>query len=92
MFHAISALLLFDGKEFSKHKAVISHFGHYYVKSGKAPKEFHKAIMDAFEMRQSADYDYDALVSRKDAEKIRRDAKQIIEFVEKYVSISQKSN
>ena len=88
IFHAISALLLNDEKEFKSHKAVISHFGKHYAKTGKAPKEFHKAFIKAFDIRQIADYDYEGYVDKTDAETMKENAEAIIQFVRKYISES----
>lgn len=84
IFHAISALILFDeDKEFSSHKAVISYFGKYYAKENKAPKEFHRIFINAFNIRQMSDYDYDALVSKKQAEEMAIQAEEVVTYVEK---------
>jgi uncharacterized protein (UPF0332 family) len=34
-FYAVTALLLNDGKQFSKHSAVLAEFNRHYVKEGK---------------------------------------------------------
>ncbi len=83
IFHAISALILFEkGKEFSSHKAVISYFGKYYAKENKAPKEYHRIFINAFNIRQKSDYDYDALVSKKQAEEMTQQAEEVVKYVE----------
>ena len=84
IFHAISALILFEHeKEFSSHKAVISFFGKYYAKEGKVPQKYHRIFINAFNIRQMSDYDYDALVSEEQAKEIAGNAKEIVDFVEK---------
>ena len=86
IFHAISALLLYDKQEFRKHQAVISYFGKHYAKTGKAPQEFHKAFKKAFDIRQIADYDYEGIVNKADAEYILENAERIISFVGQYLA------
>lgn len=83
IFHAISALILFlEGKEFSSHTALISYFGKYYAKTEKIPKNYHKIFLDAFNIRQRADYDYDAIVSKEQADEIAINAQEIVNYVE----------
>ncbi|MFQ5637160.1 MAG: HEPN domain-containing protein [bacterium] len=82
IFHAFSALLLWDGKEFSSHKSLISYFGKHYSRTGRVPKHYHRVFLDAFEIRQRADYDYDAIVSKEQAEEIAANANEIVEYVE----------
>lgn len=82
IFHAFSALLLLDGKEFSSHKSLISYFGKHYSRTGRVPKHYHRVFLDAFEIRQRADYDYDAIVSKEQAEEIAANANEIVEYVE----------
>jgi uncharacterized protein (UPF0332 family) len=82
MFHAVSALLLADGKEFSSHQAVISCFGKDYAKTGVVPVEFHRSLIDAYDLRQDVDYDVGASVSEKQAEEVVAKARAIVQFVE----------
>jgi uncharacterized protein (UPF0332 family) len=82
IFHSISALLLLDNKQFSSHKSLISYFGKHYSKTGQVPKNYHRIFLDAFDVRQRADYDYDAIVSKEHAEEIASNAREIVEYVE----------
>jgi uncharacterized protein (UPF0332 family) len=86
IFHAISALLLTDGKEFQKHKAVISHFGRYYSKAGKTPAHFHRVFIDAYELRQKADYELKAVVTKEMANELCAAAREIVDFVDNAVA------
>jgi len=56
MFYVAEAFLEGEGLSFSKHAAVISAFGKHMVRSGKVPKEFHRFLMEAQDVRQSGDY------------------------------------
>lgn len=85
MFHAVSALLLSDGKEFSSHQGVISCFGKDYAKSGIVPVEFHRDLIDAYDLRQDVDYDVGALVSEKQAEEVVAKARVIVQFIEELI-------
>jgi uncharacterized protein (UPF0332 family) len=48
MFHAVSALLILDGKRYKKHKGVITAFGRDYAKTELVPKEYAELLNDAF--------------------------------------------
>jgi uncharacterized protein (UPF0332 family) len=61
MFHAVSALLITDGKRYKKHSAVISAFGRDYANAGLASTEYHELLNNAFEIRNRADYDVDLM-------------------------------
>jgi uncharacterized protein (UPF0332 family) len=82
MFHAVSALLLSDGKEFSSHQSVISCFGKEYAKSGIVPIEFHRDPIDVYDLRQDVDYDVGTSVSEKQAEEVVLKARVIVQFIE----------
>jgi uncharacterized protein (UPF0332 family) len=89
IFHAISALLLADGKEFQKHKAVISHFGRYYSKAGKTPAHLHRFFIDAYELRQKADYELKAVVTKEMANELCVAAREIVDFMDNAVAARQ---
>ncbi|MFQ5706681.1 MAG: HEPN domain-containing protein [bacterium] len=86
IFHAVSALLLVDGKQFSSHKALISYFGKHYSKTGRVPTDFHRIFLDAYAIQQRADYDYDAVVSREQAQGIASNARKIVKYVENKIN------
>ncbi|GIW89833.1 MAG: hypothetical protein KatS3mg109_0265 [Pirellulaceae bacterium] len=56
MFYAILALLAAEKKETSKHSGAIALFDRDYVKPGIFPKELSRAVHEAFDLRQRADY------------------------------------
>lgn len=55
-FYGVTALLLKDGRQFSKHSAVLAEFNHLYVKVGKIDKEWSRFLKDLFRDRQESDY------------------------------------
>ena len=65
---------------------MISYFGKQYAKNGKVPLEFHKAFKKAFDIRQIADYDYEGIVNKADADYILDNAEKIITFVGQYLA------
>jgi uncharacterized protein (UPF0332 family) len=55
-FYAATAVLLRDGKQFSKHSAVKSEFARAYFKTGKIDVKWHKFYQKLFDDRQEGDY------------------------------------
>lgn len=68
MFYVVEALLIEEGLSFSKHSAVIARFGQIFAKTGRAPVEFHRYLIDAQDSRNQGDYDPLARLSKDDAE------------------------
>lgn len=56
MFYIASAFLEEDSLSFSKHSAVISAFGREFAKTERVPKEFHKYLKEAQDLRNLGDY------------------------------------
>lgn len=57
MFYAAEAALLNKEMTFSSHKAVISAFGRYFVKTGIFDKQMGKDLNIIFDERQLGDYE-----------------------------------
>jgi uncharacterized protein (UPF0332 family) len=55
-FYAATAVLLQDGKQFSKHSAVKAEFARAYIKTGKIDTKWHKFYQKLFDDRQEGDY------------------------------------
>ena len=81
MFYVVEALLLREGLTFSKHSAVIAAFGQRFAKTGKAPEEFHRYLIEAEDRRNAGDYDYQPGLSEGDA-------KLQIERAEKFIELA----
>ena len=56
MFYVAEAFLEGLGLSFSKHSAVIAAFGQHFAQTGKVPAEFHRFLLEAFELRHKGDY------------------------------------
>lgn len=85
MFYAAQALL--EGKEmsFSKHSAVIAAFGKYFASTGTVPSELHRWLIQAQELRHSADYGNIGGVSREDAQLAINRAEAFLETAERLI-------
>ena len=82
MFYLAEAFLEGDGLAFSKHSAVIGGFGLHFSKTGRAPQELHRYLLDAEDARHDADYG-----SRKLVDPAR--ATELIEHAERFLEVAQ---
>lgn len=57
VFHAMRAVLAFDGIDMKKHSAIIAEFRRLYIKTGKFELELSKIITNLFDTRNDSDYD-----------------------------------
>ena len=85
IFYALEALLLSKNLSFSKHSAVISAFGKEYVKSGVFDPRFHRAAIDAFDLRNAGDYGTMHAVSEELASQTIQNARELIQTVSSYI-------
>jgi uncharacterized protein (UPF0332 family) len=86
MFYAALALLVTMGKETSKHRGVIAFFDEYFVKPGIFPKEMSKFLHNAFDMRQTGDYENEAELSQEQALQILESATHFVNSIEEKLS------
>ena len=86
MFYCAKALLLKHGQSFSKHSAVVAGFGKQFAATQRMAPELHRFLLDAFEARQSADYDQFAEVCAEDAREHIRRAEKFLAATEHYLS------
>jgi uncharacterized protein (UPF0332 family) len=84
MFYAATALLHSRDIAVSKHSAVISQVGQHFVKTGKIEAHLHRALIDAFDQRQTADYG-GILISDEDSKNALQAAEQFIQAVQEYL-------
>jgi uncharacterized protein (UPF0332 family) len=59
MYYVAIALLAAEGETYSKHSAVIGAYGKTFARTGRLDARFHRALIDAFEVRSDADYAID---------------------------------
>ena len=77
--------LALDEYDSKKHSGIISEFRMRYVKTGIFDEEISDMIGKAFQVRNKSDYEDMYIVSRNDTEIQIRNAKTIIDAVEKYL-------
>ncbi len=80
MFHAAEAMLERRGLSFSRHSAVISAFGREIVKRGDAPVEFHRHLLDAFDLRNVSEYRSHGSVTADEAREMIRRARAFVDL------------
>ncbi|MBR5598224.1 MAG: HEPN domain-containing protein [Lachnospiraceae bacterium] len=85
IFSAIRAILAMKQVDFSKHAGVIAYFQKEYIKTEVFDKKYSKYLQQAFQIRNSCDYDDFYIVSKQDAEEQYERAVEIIKVVEGYV-------
>jgi uncharacterized protein (UPF0332 family) len=66
MFYVAEALLYEQEQSFSKHSAVHAAYGKEFAKTGKLEPEFHRWLLDAFDIRLRTDYGFDVDVTDED--------------------------
>jgi uncharacterized protein (UPF0332 family) len=72
--------------EFARHSAVIAHFGKEFAKTGKLAFQHHQTLIEAFSLRQRADYDYTVKIERETAERVVGGCRQLVEAVRTYLA------
>ena len=85
MFYCTGAILLTKDLSFSKHSAVISAFGKYFVKTGIFPYALYSYLNDAFKDRQVGDYGVIITISKKQAEIHITNSEEFIAETVKYI-------
>ena len=85
MFHAAEALLLSKGLEYSTHRALQSAYGREFAKNALLPERFHRALLDAYESRLSADYESGAGIDSETARRHMADAKEFVDAAANYL-------
>lgn len=85
IFSAVRAILAIRQVDFSKHAGVIAFFQKEYIKTAIFDKKYSKYLQQAFQIRNSCDYDDFFIVSRQDAEEQYERAIEILAVIEKYI-------
>lgn len=85
IFSAIRATLAIKQVDFSKHAGVIAYFQKEFIKTGIFDKKYSKYLQQAFQIRNSCDYDDFFIVSKQDAEEQYERAVEILVVIEAYI-------
>ncbi len=85
IFSAIRAILAARQVDFLKHAGVIAYFQKEFIKTGIFDKKYSKYLQQAFQIRNSCDYDDFFIVSKQDAEEQYERATEILTMIEEYM-------
>lgn len=85
IFSAVRAVLATARVDFSKHAGVISYFQREYIKSGIFDKKYSGYLQQAFQVRNSCDYDDFFIVTKQDAEEQYARAEELIEVISSFL-------
>lgn len=85
IFTAIRAILASRQIDFSKHAGVIAYFQKEYIKTEIFDKKFSKYLQQAFQIRNSCDYDDFFIISKQDAQEQYARAEELLEEIRKYI-------
>ncbi len=85
IFSAIRAVLAVRQVDFSKHAGVIAYFQKEFIKTEVFDKKYSKYLQQAFQIRNSCDYDDFFIVSKQDAEEQYIRAAEMLAVIEEYI-------
>lgn len=85
MFYAAEAVLLTKDMAFSSHKAVISAFGKYFVKTGIFDRQMGKDLNIIFDERQLGDYEPMFSISQDNANHAIEVAKGFVDTISRWL-------
>ena len=89
IFCAIRAVLAVRQVDFSKHAGVIAYFQKEFIKTEVFDKKYSKYLQQAFQIRNSCDYDDFFIVSKQDAEEQYIRATEMLTIIEEYIGQSR---
>ena len=88
IFSAIRAVLAVRQVDFSKHAGVIAYFQKEFIKTEIFDRKYSKYLQQAFQIRNSCDYDDFFIVSKQDAEEQYIRATEMLAVIEEYIGQS----
>lgn len=89
IFSAIRAVLAIRLVDFSKHAGVIAYFQKEFIKTEIFDRKYSKYLQQAFQIRNSCDYDDFFIISKQDAEEQYERAAELLAVIEKYIKESK---
>lgn len=86
MFYSAEALLLSRDLSFSKHSAVIAAFGQHFVKTGILDASLHRHFLEAFDLRNLADYGAVRTIEDADVHSVLENAKAFCIAIKNHIA------
>jgi uncharacterized protein (UPF0332 family) len=85
-FYTAEALLFSRGLSYSRHSQVVAQFGRHFARTGELDARYHRLLVEAFRLRQTADYSAaPEAVSREDADHTIREGKAFLAAAREYL-------
>ena len=85
VFHAVSALLIFDSHPVRSHKGAFVAFCQYYINTGKLPREMGRLFSQLETLRENSDYNCVYVVTKAELEDQLAPAKEMIDTIAEMV-------
>lgn len=89
VFHAMRAVLVYDGIDMKKHSGIIAEFRRLYVKTGIFDKEISQYITDLFDIRTNSDYDDFFIISKEDVIQQVENAEKFLNTIKEYLDAKE---
>jgi uncharacterized protein (UPF0332 family) len=86
LFHAVSGLLIIDGREVGSHKGAAIRFHQYYVRTGLFTDEEGSFYSQMETLREKSDYNCFFNVSESEIKSRIEPTRQLIEKIKQYVN------
>lgn len=86
LFHAVSAMLISDGREVASHKGAAIRFHQYYVREGLFSVEEGAFYSQMETLREKADYNCFFKVSKAEITAFIEPTRQLIEKIKEYIT------
>ncbi|MBE6815448.1 MAG: HEPN domain-containing protein [Ruminococcaceae bacterium] len=85
IFHAMRAVLAFDGIDMKHHSGIISEFRRLYIKTGIFDAKLSQIISILFDIRTESDYDDFFIISKQEVEEQIENAKYFLKEIERFL-------
>ena len=86
VFHAMRAVLAFNGYDSKRHTAVISEFRRLYVKTGIFESDMSDIVRSLFDLRTDSDYNDFFVASKSDVAEQVKNAEHCVERIKEYLA------
>jgi len=85
LLYVAEALLVERGLRFRMHGGVHSAFGEHFAKTGLLDAKFHRWLIDAFDLRSTADYGLDVVLTADDAARTIERAEEFLKVARAFL-------
>jgi uncharacterized protein (UPF0332 family) len=86
MYYAVQALFALNKIVCSSHSGLISTFFNQFVRNGKFSKDIGRLLSNAFDTRQTSDYNFTVEIKADDAAESLKQSRQFVTEIIKYIN------